>query len=163
MYHEATHQLFHEARHAAASLEENGNFWIVEGIAVYMESLREENGWQVLGGLDDVRVVAARQHLIDGDFYVPFKKLVGYTMQQVQGDPKIASLYSQAAGMTSFLIHYDGGRYRGALVAYLAEVYSGRNDRGALARLTGASYEELDRQYRAYLKVRKADEGTARE
>ena len=157
MYHEATHQLFQQSRHASPAVEKNGNFWIVEGIAVYMESLRRENGWNVLGGLDDLRVVAARQHLVEGDFYVPFAELVGYNMQQVQGDPKVRSLYSQAAGMASFLIHYDGGHYRSALAAYLSEVYSGRDDRGALARLTGASYEELDRQYHAFLKADKGN------
>ena len=31
--------------------------------------------------------------------------------------------------MTNFLIFYDGGRYRDALVAYLADVYTGRTPR----------------------------------
>ena len=42
-------------------------------------------------------------------------------MEKLQKDPKIATLYSQSAGLTHFLIHYDHGRYRDALVAYLAD------------------------------------------
>ena len=63
------------------------------------------------------------------------------------------SLYSQAAGMASFLIHDDGGRYRDALVAYLTDVYSGRDEADTLSRLTGVSYAELDKQYRAFMRV----------
>ena len=37
-----------------------------------MESLRQKDGYFVLGGLDDLRVNAARSHLATKDFYVPF-------------------------------------------------------------------------------------------
>ena len=39
LYHEATHQLFHESRPVAPEVGWKTNFWIVEGIAMYMESL----------------------------------------------------------------------------------------------------------------------------
>jgi hypothetical protein len=63
------------------------------------------------------------------------------------------SLYSQAAGMTHFLMFYEGGRYRDALVAYLSAVYNGQDDLETLSKLTGSSYSELDKQYRAYMRV----------
>ena len=53
LYHEATHQLFYQSRRVSPELGSKGNFWIVEGMALYMESLREEDGYFVLGGLDD--------------------------------------------------------------------------------------------------------------
>ena len=37
-------------------------------------------------------------------------------MDTLQNDPRIRTLYSQAAGLTHFLIYYDDGRYRDALV-----------------------------------------------
>ena len=118
-----------------------------------MESLHQEDGYFVIGGLEDVRMNAARYHLLKRDFYVPFAELIGYGKDRVQDEPKIAQLYSQSAAMANFLLYYDGGRYRDALVAYLNAVYSGRDDTGTLAKLTGVSLTELERQYRAFMKV----------
>jgi len=151
LYHEATHQLFHQSRPVAPHVGLRSNFWIVEGIALFMESLhREDDAW-VLGGLDDIRFYAARYRLLHDKFYVPFQQTTAWGMQQVQEDPRIATLYSQFTGQTYFLIFYDGGRYRDALVAYLSAVYSGQDDPGTLARLCGAGYAELDRQYRRFI------------
>ena len=155
LYHEATHQLFHESRKVPPTVAQRANFWVVEGIAMYMESLREENGFYVLGGFDDLRMLAARYRLIEDEFYVPLAQFAALGMFQIQNDPRIATLYSQAAGLTHFLIHYDGGRYRDSLVAYLATIYSGRGGPATLSQLTGVSYAELDRQYREFMEAEK--------
>ncbi|MGA2035504.1 MAG: hypothetical protein ABSG68_24915 [Thermoguttaceae bacterium] len=151
--HEATHQLFQQTRHAPLDVGRNANFWVIEGIAMFMETLHQEHGYYVLGGLDDVRMLAARQHLIDGDFFVPLAQLTAYGTERLQSDPKVSSLYSQMAAMTNFLVFYDGGRYRDALVAYLTAVYSNRATLKTLAELTGAGYAELDRQYQEFMKA----------
>jgi hypothetical protein len=151
LLHEATHQLFHESRPVAPDVARQANFWMVEGIAMYMESLRRENGYYVLGGYDDVRMIAARYRLLHDDFYVPLADLTRMGLSEIQSHPQIATLYSQSAGLTHFLISHDGGRYRDALVAYLRAIYSGQADAGTLAQLTGATYAELDRQYRAFI------------
>jgi len=82
---------------------------------------------------------------------VPLEQLTGYGMEKLQNDPKIATLYSQSAGLTNFLIHYDHGRYRDALVSYLTAIYTGRDGPDTLAQLTGTDYGELDKQYRLYM------------
>jgi hypothetical protein len=152
LYHEATHQLFHESRPVAADTGREANFWIVEGIAVYMETLRKQGDWYVLGGWNDQRMVAARYRLLHDGFYVPLDELTTYGMERLQTDPRVATLYSQMAGLTHFLIYYDHGRYRDALVSYLRAVYNGSQDPTILARLTGTPYGELDKQYRAFIK-----------
>ena len=164
MYHEATHQLFQQSRRAghhvghhapmvvAGDVGRKANCWLMEGIAMYMETLRREGDCFALGGLDDVRMEAARYHLQKKDFYVPFDKLVRMSVQDVQGHAEIAKLYSQIAGMTNFLVHYDDGRYRDALVSCLAAIYHGSQDPDLLARTTGTSYAELDKQYQKYMK-----------
>jgi len=161
LYHEATHQLFHQSRPVAASVGLRANFWVVEGIALFMESLHQEGDTWVLGGRDDVRFYAARYRLLHDKFYVPLKETTTWGMYRVQQDPRIATLYSQFSGQTYFLIFYDRGRYRDALVAYLSTVYSGRDDPATLARLCGASYEELDGQYRRFIQetMRVEDQG----
>jgi hypothetical protein len=151
VYHEATHQLFHESRPVAPAVGYKYNFWVVEGIAMYMESLRREDGYDVLGGFDDPRMYAACNRLLHDHFYVPLAEFVDFGMEKLQKDRRIATLYTQAAGLTYFLIYYDGARYRDALVSYLSLVYAGRDDHDTLARLTGASYSELDKQYREFL------------
>jgi hypothetical protein len=118
-----------------------------------METLRREGDRFVLGGLSDSRMEAARYHVEKKDFYVPFDKLVRMGQQDVQGQPEIAKLYSQIAAMTNFLLHYDNGRYRDAVVRCLTSIYNGSQDPDLLARLTGTGYAELDKQYQAYMKI----------
>ena len=152
LYHEATHQLFHESRPVDPNVGRKNNFWIIEGIAMFMESLRQEDGYYVLGGFDDQRLHAAKYRLLHDHFYVPLGEFVDIGMEGLQKDPRIGKLYSQAAGLTHFLVFFDGSRYRDALVSYLVAVYTGRDDHNTLARLTGAqNYEELDKQYRKFI------------
>ncbi len=138
IYHEATHQLFHESRKVSPNVGRKGNFWVIEGIAMYMESLKKEKGYYVLGGFDDQRMVAARYRLLHDHFYVPLEQLTGYGMEKLQNDPNIATLYSQSAGLAHFLIFYDHARYREDLVSYLIAIYTGRDGPDTLASLTGA-------------------------
>jgi hypothetical protein len=151
IYHEATHQLFHESRPIVPDVGRRWNFWIVEGIAMYMESLREQDGFYVLGGFDDQRVHAAQYRLLNDNFYVPLSDFTCYGMERLQSDPRVATLYSQAAGLANFLFFAQNGRYRDALVAYLVVVYSGRDEPGTLSGLARANYSDLDRQYRQYM------------
>jgi hypothetical protein len=152
LYHEATHQLFHESRPVAPDVGARGNFWIVEGIALYMETLKIEDGFYVLGGPDDPRMIAARYRLLHDKFYVPLADFCEYGMERLQNDPNVPKLYSQAAGLTQFLIHSDHGRYRDALVAYLVAVYSGRDTPSTLAELTGTPFSTLDERYQEFMK-----------
>ncbi len=151
LFHEAAHQLFHQSRPVARDVGGRANFWIVEGIALFMETLRQEDGYYVLGGSQDDRIRAARHRLLVDDFYVPLAEFAGYGREKFQNDPRIATLYSQAAGLANFLVFYDGGRYRDALVAYLTAVYTGRDRPDTLAKLTGTPFAELDKQYREFI------------
>jgi hypothetical protein len=151
IFHEATHQLFRESRPVAPMPGQNGNFWILEGVAMFMESLHEEDGFSVLGGFDDDRMKAARYRLLQTQFYIPFGDMVDYDMKKVQTDPKIAMLYSEMSGLTHFLLFYDGGRYREVLVNYLTAVYTGRANHDTLSKLCETDYETLDKQYREFM------------
>ncbi len=151
LYHEATHQLFQESTKVVPNPGSRANFWIVEGIALFMESLHREGQYWALGGREDVRLHAARVRLMRDDFYIPLAEFTQFGMEPFQNDPRIATLYSQAAGLTHFLVFYNGGAYRDALVQYLMLVYSGRDTPQTLAELLGADYAEIDRQYRQFI------------
>jgi hypothetical protein len=71
----------------------------------------------------------------------------------LQRDPRIGMLYSESSGLTHFLMHADGGRYRDALVEYLIAVYTSRDRPATLSERTGMNYGELDQQYRAFMQT----------
>ena len=94
---------------------------------------------------------AAQVRLMRDKFYVPLDEFTGYTRDRFQKDPRIGTLYSQAAGLTHFLVFYDGGRYRDALVAFLLAVYTGHDTHETLSKLTGEDYKTLDAKYREFI------------
>jgi hypothetical protein len=155
--HEVTHQLFQESG-TARGVGAKNNFWIVEGIALYVESLRTfEHGGAIdcvtLGGWDADRLQFARHHVFNGQFQMPLAQLTAYSREAVQKDADIKRLYSQAAGVAHYLMDGDSGQQREATVTYLAGVYAGRADAAALAQLTDTPFEKLDAAYRDYLQV----------
>jgi len=155
LYHEATHQLFHESRQVSPMVGQGGNFWVIEGVAMYFETLKQENGSHVLGGFDTERVEVARIRLFEPKyrFYEPLAKFCELNITDIQSDQDlIAKRYTQAAGLFFFLMHYDNGRYRDAAVAYLNAVYSARDTVKTLRQLARTTYEELDRQYAEFMK-----------
>jgi len=151
LFHEATHQLFQETRPVKRDVGQRSNFWIIEGIACYMESLADQGDYYTLGGFEQDRIAAATHRLLKDDFYVPLAELVTYGMTDLQRDERLPMIYSQSTGLTLFLMHYEAGRYREALMGYLDAVYAGKATPQTLSKLTGVSYEELDRQYREFI------------
>jgi hypothetical protein len=153
LFHEATHQLFYESDQSDRKICEKRHFWIIEGIACYMESFERDNGTFSLGELDHIRFVGARNNLLRLNYYVPLSKFTTYGMQEFQSAPKaiLPKNYTQAAGLARFFMHYDDGRYREALVTHLTQLYSGqpqiRANTQDLDVLTGVDFDELDRQY----------------
>lgn len=150
LYHEATHQLFNESKQVKQAGRE-ANFWIVEGIACFMESYKPGNRLVTLGGADALRLENARARLLEHESYMPLARLCGLGMIDLQRHPEIKMIYSEAAGLTYFLLFAADGRYRPALVDYLSTVYEHRDRLETLANLTGTSYSNLDEQYRKFI------------
>jgi hypothetical protein len=155
LYHEAVHQLFQESKPTAKKIGTTANFWAIEGVATYFETLTEHNDPQAglyfaIGGATAGRLPAARERLRDG-FYIPLAELTRMNKDEVQRHPEIAKVYSQSSGLAAFLIDGDGGRYREPLVSYLQAIYAGRDNKDSLSAATGASYEELDAAYRRHM------------
>jgi hypothetical protein len=155
LYHEAVHQLFQESKPAARQIGSTANFWVIEGVATYFETLAEHHDpeaglYFTIGEATAGRLPAAYERLREG-FYIPLAELTKLDKDDVQRHPEIAKLYSQSSGLAAFLIDGDEGRYREPLVLYLKAIYAGRDDAQSLAEATGASYDELDAAYRRYV------------
>ena len=127
-----------------------------------MESYKKQDGRTSLGDPRYERFVAARYRYLVDSYYIPLQQFVSMGLREFQADTQnIARNYSQASGLSHFFMEYDDGRYRDALIAYLAEIYA-KKRRGAgaevsLEELTGVSYAELDSQYGQYLKAMEAN------
>ncbi len=160
LFHEATHQLFYESQQRDRPIAEQSDFWIVEGIACYMESFRRENGNFSAGDPRFIRFDAARYRRLVDDYYVPLEKLTRMSMHAFQHDPNISRNYSQASGLAHFLMHYEDGRYRDAMIRHLSQIYNANLRQisvQSLEQLTEVSFADLDRQYLHYLKGIQAD------
>jgi hypothetical protein len=156
LYHEAVHQLFkEESKPAARLVGEIANYWVIEGVATYFETLTEHNDakaglYYTIGDTSAGRLPAAREKLRD-NYYVPLADLVKLGKYEIQHRDDVAKLYSQSSGLTAFLLNGAEGRYREPLVRYLQAVYTRRDNDQTLAEATGSTYPELDAAYRRYM------------
>jgi hypothetical protein len=156
-YHEATHQLFQELGDAIDDVGELSNFWIVEGIAVYMESLVSQEGYWTVGGVDADRLQYARFRGLTGEFFMPLVELVKLGREDLQRHEDIRSIYTQSAGLVHFLMDSHQGEHRRSLVDFITLLYLGRARNNSLAARCDESFEDLDSGYIQYLQVRDDD------
>ena len=164
LYHEATHQLMYESLPNDRDVAMSAHFWVVEGIACYMESFRSDGETLSLGDPRHIRIRSAVYRYLEDNYYVPLAEYAAMGLYQFQAAPEISKNYSQAAGLAHFFMHYDKGRYRDALIEHLAELYQATSSRrliSSLNQLTGVTYAELDRQYGEYMRSL-SDAATAR-
>jgi hypothetical protein len=159
-YHEGTHQLFQEMDRFGDQPGKERNFWILEGTALWMESLARHDSYWTIGGFDADRLQFARYRALSGDFAMPLEKLVALGREEMQQDGDIRKLYAHAAGLTHFLMEADGGRYADAATSYLRSVYEQTDHRETLSSLAETDYPALDRAYREFLQVTDANLAT---
>jgi hypothetical protein len=155
LFHEAVHQLFQESKPTPKQVGSIANFWVIEGVATYFETLTEHRDPQAglyftIGESTAGRLPAARERMRDG-FYVPLAELTALNKDEVQRHPQIAKVYSQSSGLAAFLVDGQQGALREPLVEYLQTVYAGRDNKETLSSATGMSYADLDTAYRRYL------------
>lgn len=158
LYHEATHQLLTGSRPMTGEIGVKSDFWIIEGIACYMESFQREGNRFSVGDPGNQRLQAARSHFVRENYYVPLHEFTRMGMAPFQNvvEADLRKNYSQGAAVTHFFMHYDDGRYREALIEYLSQIYSPdksvREHPDSLEELTGVADEDLDRQYADYIR-----------
>jgi hypothetical protein len=105
--------------------------WMEEGLACYMEGFRwnrrMQNTPKFMPWANVERFEALRKTVREGRL-VPLRRLTTQTPQELMGgDPNDAlAFYAQTWALIHFLNEGEGGRYRGALVAILADAVQGR-------------------------------------
>lgn len=151
LFHEGTHQLFFESQKLNRPIGENAHFWIIEGIACYMESFQRKGNNFTLGDPKYIRFSGARANLLQKNYYVPLRDFSQMGMRDFQSQKDLAKNYTQAAGLARFFMDYENGCYREDLVKHLVQLYSvstrERDMAPGLDKLTKMSFEDLDEQY----------------
>lgn len=172
--HETVHQLFQETGRRTSQPGEKANLWLVEGIAMYFESLRWCGGdpgsidrhfaekdfaeklphvWS-LGGFEAQRLQYARIRWQREGFFSPLTELVSKSRSQLQADPEIVRLYAQAGGFTHFLMQAEiapGHNRQAAVFQMLAQVYAGRDRADLLSSVADCEVTLLEQQYQQWL------------
>jgi hypothetical protein len=156
-YHEAAHQLFQETGSPVRDVGEKWNFWIVEGIAVYLESLVDRGEFCTLGGFDADRLQFARSRVLGGEPPLPLNQLFRLGREDLQRHPEIGKLYSQSAGLTHFFMDVEHGKFRDAFLRSIAAVYAGTDSPETFAALWPLSPAELDDAWKTFLTPRAAE------
>lgn len=150
--HEIVHQLLQENGGSKRSVAELGHAWLIEGIAMYFESMRDHGDVVSLGGFDSLRLQYARLRATREGFFVPLEHLDVMDRNELQQSGNIRAIYSQSAGMSEFFFVGNDGRYRDGFIEFVKQLYRGRARDGGLADAT-APLDQVDRQYREFLQV----------
>lgn len=172
-FHEATHQIFdwvtrdHRVTAARKLLRQRGqrsgewvlcrnsNFWVLEGIACYMESFQIIDGQPVVGDPKNIRFMGATRRLLADNFYIDMRTFSSLGKETFRRHPNHTQLYTQGSGVAHFLLHYKGGLYRDAFIALLSGVYqpdmANLTVDPSLEKLTGVPFDVLDLQYREHI------------
>ncbi len=163
LYHELTHQIlaegcdFKEAGEAGKS----HSYWMIEGTALYMESLSDRGSLWSIGGWESPRLQTARYRGVRDGFWPAMQKFASGTMESWKADPEIATLYSHSAGLTHMfmdgVVAEDSGR---EFMSTLAAVYSGADSSLGLLKRLGNDDDTAKQRYQQLMTV--DDEDVAR-
>lgn len=160
LVHEATHQLFQECRPASSNHQrrknrslpgKRSNFWVLEAFSTYMETFRVDGDVYRVGGTNSLRFRRARERATEADGLLSLREFAGMSIEAFQRYPDLAMLYTQSAGLASFFLHYDQGRYRNAFIFYLYLVYEELDSVNTLERLTKRTFEQMDEEFHRYM------------
>jgi hypothetical protein len=142
-YHELTHQLLAEATRlqTAENIGSRGDVWLLEGIALYMESLWRGEGYWTLGGWDSPRLQVARYRAVRDGFFVPWDEFSGGRLEEWKANPDIARLYSQAAGVMHVMLDRGDAaekeRRKQVVFQSLVAMYQGAPDSKEILKVLG--------------------------
>ncbi len=138
--HEVTHQLFSEACYFEPVLPEEmpSDFWIVEGVALYMESMTVSPyaGCDVasIGGWDSPRLQPARYRRLHDETWIEWPQFRLATSESFRSGADIKLFYAQAAGLAHRWLDGDT-KERRQFIDYVLQVYQGGSQAASLLQI----------------------------
>lgn len=124
-YHELTHQLLAEATAAPPRTlpGQREGFWLLEGIACYMESTVIGPQYATVGGWEASRLQFARHRVLASGQEMPLAQLESLGQRPFQQHGDLAQLYAFASAHCHRLIDHAQGRGWMEVLGRLAELY----------------------------------------
>lgn len=133
--HELTHQLFREATRSSLGQTTPGDrtdFWLVEGIAGYMESLSMGDRVAMVGGWDASRLQFARYRVLAGGDLMSPAELMKDGHQEAQQRSDLVRWYSHSIAHVHTLMDGGDDQARHWLYQRLSSLYRSRSPVPAL-------------------------------
>jgi hypothetical protein len=155
--HEVSHQLFSAYSRNPPGLTKNANFWVIEGAAMYMESLVSREGYWTSGGFESQRLQDARYRQRNMKEHATLRELLPLGQEPFQRDPRIRELYTAGAGFTHFFLDGEKGKNRDGFLRFLRQIYDEQDTADLLEKEIGVSTASIDEAYPAFLDVTDAD------
>lgn len=158
LYHETTHQLLGETKKRSGYSQ--GNIWVVEGVAHYMELWEKVNGrWRPGYRIDAPSMKAIRQFLASNSSW-SLASYVRLNHEQFHEKSNRTFNYFMGGALSHFLLHYQGGIYREDYIQLLRAYYEGEMKEDSLPEyihVEGASTPQetlatLEKQFREYMR-----------
>lgn len=155
LFHELTHQLLMEATRLDPQVTagQAGGIWILEGIALYMESLQDQGGYWTLGGWESPRMQTARYRGIRDSYWPAWEDFTAASLETWKTDADVARLYTHAAGLSHLFMDGLTEQAQGDYLRTLAAVYQGELASEGLLTYLGADEALAQAAYRKFLQV----------
>lgn len=150
--HEATHQLFQETVPARPGAGASVDFWMIEAIAMYLESTRFAADYATVGGNHAARLEVARHRALEEGFYLPIHVLSELGKDELQQHHDIRRLYTQSAGLAHFLMDHDDRRFRQGFLQAISDLYRSPRRNDPLWERLEVPSSKLDESYRQFLR-----------
>jgi hypothetical protein len=151
--HEISHQLFSAYSRNPPGLTKNANFWVIEGAAMYMESLSRREGYWTTGGFEAQRLQDARHRQRNLQEHASLRELLPLGQEPFQRDPRIRQLYTAGAGYTHYFLDGEEGKYRDGFLRYLRQIYDEQDTADLLEKELNITADSIDKSYAAFLDV----------
>lgn len=149
LYHELTHQLLMEATRIGARTDagQAAGVWMLEGIALYMESLTKHASYWSVGGWDAIRMQTARYRAVRDGYWPVWRSFSEAGMEAWKSDPEIARFYTHALGLSNLMLDSRGPEARHEYLLSLVGIYQGQNESGGLLQLLGPTEDQAKQAY----------------
>jgi len=125
--HELTHQLLREATRSKLRLPEmpgeSAGFWLVEGIATFMESVRFAPTYALVGGWESPRLQYARFRWLAAGDRMTLAELMPDGRVAAQQRDDLARWYAHGAAYVHWLMEDQQAGGKAAVLAKLVELY----------------------------------------
>ncbi|MBX3422605.1 MAG: hypothetical protein KF752_13710 [Pirellulaceae bacterium] len=157
LQHELTHQLFAQASRLALNGDQENlaGGWIIEGIALYMESLDKRPFDWTVGGIQSRRLQTARYRALRDQHWPSWTEFCQSTLAQWKHAPDISLNYAHAAGLVHLYLDLmdDQPASRDAILRYLAGVYASAAQPADLLQILGQDESAAQVRYRQLMTI----------